>query len=384
MAGTPVKKPAAAGAKTAQKKSGIRTLKPGEVLFNNADPAESLYIIQKGQLRLYLPKGKGFVDLAILRAGEVLGEMAYFDEKSRRRSCSAAAIVTTEVIEISFGAFQKTIENLNPWFRTIITTLADRLRKTNDRVKELESNSVGFGVGGKVADYKFFTNQDVTRLLAMFYMTFKTHGQKTEDGKSKIHLNRIKFYMFDIFNIPEIKFEEFFHLLQTENIIEIGMDEENLPKLILIRDPEYFKNMLTFINAERLKEEAKQIKVGDRCVLFLSTALNYLAKHPPGPTKDSSGKPLMAYPGREFAEGEILLDVGQIVRIGEDMGLGLTDADIRDAVTAGLSDDVVVGDLNKRVAVINLARIKKIFPALKLMGALNKVNESKTSGAKYN
>ena len=126
-----------------QKKSGIRTFKPGEVLFNENDPATSLYIIQKGQIRLFRPKGRGFVDLAILRSGEVIGEMAYFDEKSRRRSCSASAIVTTEVIEISFVAFAKTMEGLNPWFKTIINTLANRLRKTNERVKELETNSVG-------------------------------------------------------------------------------------------------------------------------------------------------------------------------------------------------------------------------------------------------
>ena len=52
-----------------QKKSGIKSYAPGDVLFHNGDSANSLFIIQKGQVRLYLPKGRGFVDLAILRAG---------------------------------------------------------------------------------------------------------------------------------------------------------------------------------------------------------------------------------------------------------------------------------------------------------------------------
>src|SRR5690606_25733337 len=133
-------KPSATAA-SSQKKSGIRSFKPSEVLFHENDIAQSLFIIQTGQIRLYRPKGRGFVELAILRAGEVIGEMAYFDEKSRRRSCSAQAIVTTEVIEISFPGFEKTMAGLNPWFKTIITTLADRLRKTNERVKSLETNS---------------------------------------------------------------------------------------------------------------------------------------------------------------------------------------------------------------------------------------------------
>ena len=49
------------------KKSGLRTLAPGEVLFNEGDNASSMFILQKGQLRLYITKGKGFVEIAVLR-----------------------------------------------------------------------------------------------------------------------------------------------------------------------------------------------------------------------------------------------------------------------------------------------------------------------------
>ena len=77
-----------------QTKSGIRQLKAGEALFHDGDVADSLFIIQKGQLRLFKPKGKGFIELAVLRSGEVIGEMAYFDDdgSGKKRSCSAAAI----------------------------------------------------------------------------------------------------------------------------------------------------------------------------------------------------------------------------------------------------------------------------------------------------
>ena len=40
----------------------------------------------------FRPKGKGFVEIAVLRKGEVIGEMAYFDEKQSLRSCSASAL----------------------------------------------------------------------------------------------------------------------------------------------------------------------------------------------------------------------------------------------------------------------------------------------------
>ena len=133
MAGkkVPSKKPAA--------KSGLRTLKPGEVLVTAGEVASSLYIIQQGQIKLYLPKGSGIVEIGVLRAGEVIGEMGYFDEKNPRRSCSASANVTTLIVEISYPAFSKTMQGLNPWFKTIITTLVKRLKTANDKIKRLES-----------------------------------------------------------------------------------------------------------------------------------------------------------------------------------------------------------------------------------------------------
>lgn len=157
----------------AQKKSGIKTLQAGQVLFNEGDYAESMYIIQKGQLRLFRPKGKGFVELAVLRSGEVIGEMSYFDPASKRRSASAAAITTTDVIEISFVALEKTMAALNPWFKTLINTLAERLRKTNERIKELESNSVGYS-----SDYKFFQAADVVKMLSLFFLMFSKYGRR--------------------------------------------------------------------------------------------------------------------------------------------------------------------------------------------------------------
>jgi CRP-like cAMP-binding protein len=66
-----------------QKKSGLKVLQSGQVLFHEGEVATSMYIIQKGQIRLFRPKGKGFIELAVLRAGDVLGEMSFFDPNSK-------------------------------------------------------------------------------------------------------------------------------------------------------------------------------------------------------------------------------------------------------------------------------------------------------------
>ncbi len=232
------------------KKSGIKTLSPGQILFNEGDVANSMYIIQKGHLRLFRPKGKGFVEIAVLRAGEVLGEMAYFDPDSKTRSVSAAAITSVDIIEISFNALDKTMAALNPWFKTLINTLAERLRKTNERVKALENNSVGFS-----ADYKFFQAADVVKMLSVMFLTFRSLGENKE-GKWVLNYNKIKMYALEIFNINEAKMEEFIQLLADENIIEVTVDEMDASKVLSTKEPETFRIFQVFFNTQRsLREE---------------------------------------------------------------------------------------------------------------------------------
>ena len=88
---------------------GEKTLKQNsfinmEISFFEKDKAESLYIIQRGSVRLFLKKGSGYIDLAMVQAGEVFGEMGYFDKQNLRRGCSASAVGETEVIKFPMMA----------------------------------------------------------------------------------------------------------------------------------------------------------------------------------------------------------------------------------------------------------------------------------------
>ncbi|WP_127714941.1 Crp/Fnr family transcriptional regulator [Halobacteriovorax sp. HLS] len=344
--------------KQVAKKSGMRVFKPGEQLFNQNDHADSLFIIQKGQIRLYIPKGRGFVDLAILRAGEVIGEMGYFDEKAQRRSCSAAALVTTEVIEISYNAFGKTMEGLNPWFKTIINTLADRLRKTNAKVKELESNSVGRGTDGKVGEYVFFHTPDVTRFLSMFYLVMKTHAELKE-SKMEIHLSKLKFYMFDIFNLAEVKFEEFLRMCVENSFVELANDPDGFPKLIRVANIDQFRQMVVFFNTQRITEDSKKIIISSRCEKLLGAILNQFA---------------LAGVDKEKWQA----DISAILEDFASKNIRVSDEDIRDAVNCGFCEDILV-DNGKLTSVIHYSKLKKVYPSIRMMNAVKRVNETKSS-----
>ena len=348
---------AAASTADADKKSGIRKLAAGEVLFNQNDAADSLYIIQKGQIRLYIPKGRGFVDLAILRAGEVIGEMAYFDEKSRRRSASAAAIVSTEIIEISFKAFAKTMANLNPWFKTIINTLAERLRKTNDKVKQLENNSVGFGKGGKVADYKFLQGADLVKIFSALYLVFSTHREE-RNGMQCVSTQKIKFYTCEIINVQEIKYEELVELLKQEKVFEVANDKDGLPNILAIKNIDLIKNYMVFFNTQRNLADDKQLVVSNNCEIFLKKIIDQMVN---------------AKVTTPTAEANISLILGEFkdknIRIGQD--------DLEDALREGLMEELVVGKGGLLTSIIQYDKLKKLYPNIRLLNLIKKLNESK-------
>ncbi len=344
------------------KKSGLRAYKAGDIIFQENDVAESLFIIQSGQIRLYRPKGRGFIDLAVLRTGEVIGEMAYFDEKNQRRSCSAAAIVPTDVIEISFQAFEKTMSGLNPWLKIIINTLVDRLRSANEKVKSLEPNSVGFGKQGRIADYTFFHTKDVMRILSTFYLVINNYGEQ-KDPFWEIHVNRIRFFMFDVYNIPEIKYEEFTNMLKSEYFISIGDDEDGLPKIIKIEDPERFREMMVFFNNQRILDDEKKLRISFKCERFLQRIIEQLEE-------------------AEVDKPRWKADITVILEDFKAHNIPITERDLRDAVEAGFVEDILVGEGNKLTSVINYEKLQKMFPSIRMMNAVKRINEAKAGERK--
>jgi len=350
-------------AETARPKSGLKRYKTGEVIFNENDPAESLYIIQTGQVRLYKPKGKGFIELAVLRSGEVIGEMAYFDNTSKgggRRSCSAQTITATEVVEISFKAFEKTMANLNPWFKTIIETLAQRLRKTNAKVKELESNQVAVAYGkDKGSSYSFFRNVDIVRMLSVVFMAIKSHGTVTKDGIN-MHKNLLKFYAIDIFGLAESKYEEFINLLDKQGVIEIEKDESGMPNIVNAPQIEAIRHLLVFFNNNRTVADDKKITIGARCEFFMDAILKQVR-------------------AEKLRGDEIEVNLTQILEDFKYRNLSYDLDDLEEARDQGFCGEAVVDEGNVIKCTLDMQKVQKVYKAIKLTNVFEKFNRDKSS-----
>ncbi len=342
-----------------QKKSGIKSLKPGEILFNENDIATSMYIIQKGQVRLFRPKGKGFVEISVLRTGEMLGEMAYFDPEGKKRSVSAAAITGAEIVEISFTALEKTMASLNPWFKTLINTLADRLRKTNERVKALESNNVGFS-----SDYKFFQSADVVKILSILFLTFRSLAEN-KDGRWIINFNKIKTYALDIFNVNEAKLEEFIQLLVDEKILEVTVDEADATKVLTTREPETFRIFQVFFNTQRALRDDKKLNISNKCEKFLLKVIEECNT-------------------MEAVNGKVDIDLTKITSYFKEYNVPITLDDFTGAKNAKFCGEYKMAEDNSISTEINIDYLKRMFPVVRFMNALNRVNDLKAKANEKN
>ena len=47
----------------------IKYFQHGDILFHEKDKANSLFIVQKGNIRLFSKKGSGYIDLAMVQGG---------------------------------------------------------------------------------------------------------------------------------------------------------------------------------------------------------------------------------------------------------------------------------------------------------------------------
>ncbi|OIQ17899.1 MAG: hypothetical protein BM556_10765 [Bacteriovorax sp. MedPE-SWde] len=334
-------------------------LKANEVLFRENEIAENLYIIKSGMIRIFRPKDKGYIELAVLHQGELVGEMALFEEQKHKRSASAEAIVSTELHEVSFNAFTTAYDKLNPWFQTILNTLTTRINLQNSKLKSFESNSVTLDYGKlrTGGTYNFFKDIEIIRLFSVFYMAFKCQiGQTGNDAT--IHESTLDLFSQDIFSFSEVKIKEFSKLLETLNLIERKPDKEGNMKLIFTNDVELFKKSIIFLNKERHLQEEKKIHVTDNCVHLLD-GIKKKHESVPYPTQHPT------------------VNIQAIIEELREHKVNISPADYAGAIKGHLIDEPYFDRENKAVCGVDIDRLVALLPMIKILNAFEHFNQDK-------
>lgn len=104
-----------------------RSYKDNEIIFCEHEPGNELYIIQKGKIKITKIVDNNEVLLAVLKPGDIFGEMAILENKPR--SATAISFGESELLAVSKNNFEAMVKN-NPMLGTkLITLLSERIWK---------------------------------------------------------------------------------------------------------------------------------------------------------------------------------------------------------------------------------------------------------------
>jgi CRP-like cAMP-binding protein len=108
-------------------------LAANEYLMHEGEESMEMYYVQSGNLAVFKKKGDHLQQIGTIMAGELVGEMSFLD--GHPRSATVKAISDSELVIVPHAKFTQMIDAHPKWFRALLNTLLDRLRKANARVK---------------------------------------------------------------------------------------------------------------------------------------------------------------------------------------------------------------------------------------------------------
>ncbi|MDC1175320.1 cyclic nucleotide-binding domain-containing protein [Bacteriovoracaceae bacterium] len=109
------------------------TLKPEEYLMREGEDSNEMYFLNSGTMAVYKVKNNTEVQIGTIYSGELVGEMSFLD--SEPRSATVKAIGECELVVIPNEKLNKYLSAQPKWYRALVQTLLDRLRRTSSRVK---------------------------------------------------------------------------------------------------------------------------------------------------------------------------------------------------------------------------------------------------------
>lgn len=114
--------------------------KRGDVLFNQGEPSEALYLIKDGSFKLVRGNEDGKeVILQVAGKGEVLGEAALF--RAGEHPVTAVAMEDSRVCSLSRRRFEKVLRESPDLALQVIFSLGSRLYSTWEQVSDLRTGT---------------------------------------------------------------------------------------------------------------------------------------------------------------------------------------------------------------------------------------------------
>ncbi len=106
-----------------------RTLKDGETVFREGEPAGSAFIVQTGEVVITRLIGGVPTELAVIGQGGIFGEMALIDDQPRMATAKVKGGAT--VVTVTKMMYEQKLKNTDPFVRALLRILVDTVRQSS-------------------------------------------------------------------------------------------------------------------------------------------------------------------------------------------------------------------------------------------------------------
>ena len=303
-----------------------------------------MFVIKKGRIAITKTKGSGEIVLAELHAGQMLGEMAFFDNKPR--SAGARAVEKTEVIVLPFNALYSQFKKFPEWLKATVRTVNSHLREANQRIKNLER--------AEEKDAKMFPGDVIVRLCAVISLVGFKVGEKTEEGLV-IPGGVLRTYCIQIFHQPTHRMQKLLEVLEELQLLNIEDLGEGRTKVTLF-DHSQITDFVDWYNKWLYTKEADRIEVQERHLDLLHA--------------------LIVFGNKVEADANNQVRVNLTVlqnKAMEELGYQVNATDMDTLSELGLIGERISEDDNTTSTEFDLAEIKRLYPFWRIIHTLNKI-----------
>jgi CRP/FNR family cyclic AMP-dependent transcriptional regulator len=166
-----------------------KTFPAGTTFINAEQPGEAVYVIVDGAVKVFTEDTEGTeVILAILPAGEVVGEMSLLD--SGGRSASATALEETTVFWMDCAAFRECLRTMPEIHRNLFILLCNRLRLANERIQSLSVQDVEGRVARQLLAFaEIYGRKENAGILIPFRLTQSDLASLI--GATRVRVNQV-------------------------------------------------------------------------------------------------------------------------------------------------------------------------------------------------
>ena len=108
----------------------------GEVIIREGEVGDCMYVVQEGQVEVYVNRGADEIILNVLLPGAFFGEMTLFDKDVR--SASVRALGPARILTVDRKNLMRRVHEDPALAFRLVETMSHRIRRQTAMIKELE------------------------------------------------------------------------------------------------------------------------------------------------------------------------------------------------------------------------------------------------------